>query len=355
MQTVYQAAGEAILARHRSLAEDACASQYGRQPGVWERYGEIGRRRCAQDAEHRLAVLAEALRLQHIPLFSQRVAWCKVRYHGLHQPEDTLRVCLECTIDALHAKLPLELSVAAKEYITATIKRLPGFPVTEPSFIHARHPMGKVAARYMDALLRGDRHEARAIAVETINDGATLEEVYQRVLEPTLKEVGRLWQEGQTSVGHEHYSTAATQWIMSQLYTQPPVTSHKSPRLVVACVGGEFHELGARMVSDLFELDGWDSYYLGADCPTHSVLRAVEDRKAELLALSLTMTFNLSQAQDAIAAVRAKHDSAVKIIVGGYPFTVVEGLWKEIGADGSAHSASEAVRLGNKLVHEKHR
>jgi signal transduction histidine kinase len=40
---------------------------------------------------------------------------------------------------------------------------------------------------------------------------------------------------------------------------------------------------GARMVADFFELDGWDTYFLGANTPTDSILRAVEERRADIL------------------------------------------------------------------------
>ncbi|MBK8267220.1 MAG: hypothetical protein IPK83_02490 [Planctomycetes bacterium] len=39
-----------------------------------------------------------------------------------------------------------------------------------------------------------------------------------------------------------------------------------------------------------------------------------------------------------------------KVLVGGPPFRMVHGLWKELGADGCAHSATQAVVEGNLLV-----
>jgi methanogenic corrinoid protein MtbC1 len=42
--------------------------------------------------------------------------------------------------------------------------------------------------------------------------------------------------------------------------------------------------------------------------------------------------------------------SDLKIIVGGYPFKVAEGLWKNIGADGFAPNADEAVQLADRLT-----
>ena len=65
-----------------------------------------------------------------------------------------------------------------------------------------------------------------------------------------LREVGRLWQMNRLSVAQEHYVTAATQLIMSQLYPLVFRTARRDRRIVAACVGGELHELGVRMVAD---------------------------------------------------------------------------------------------------------
>lgn len=37
------------------------------------------------------------------------------------------------------------------------------------------------------------------------------------------------------------------------------------------------HEIGMRMVADFFEMEGWDTYYLGANTPTRSILQTIVD------------------------------------------------------------------------------
>jgi len=37
-------------------------------------------------------------------------------------------------------------------------------------------------------------------------------------------------------------------------------------------------------------------------------------------------------------------------MVGGPPFRAAPDLWKQLGADGSAESAAQAVELGDRLV-----
>jgi methanogenic corrinoid protein MtbC1 len=102
-------------------------------------------------------------------------------------------------------------------------------------------------------------------------------------------------------------------------------------------------------------MEGWDTYYVGANAPTASVVQAVADRQADLLAVSATMTWQVRAVAELIGAVRASDACrGVAVLVGGYPFNSAEGLWKAIGADGYAADALEAVRVADELVRGAH-
>jgi methanogenic corrinoid protein MtbC1 len=74
--------------------------------------------------------------------------------------------------------------------------------------------------------------------------------------------------------------------------------------------------------------------------------------KPQCLAISATMTFNVSAVEEMIRKIRSAPDVSPKLIilVGGYPFKVAEGLWVSVGADGYAPNATEAIELANKLT-----
>lgn len=104
-------------------------------------------------------------------------------------------------------------------------------------------------------------------------------------------------------------------------------------------------------MSDLFELDGWDTYYLGSNMPDINVISALKEQDADILAISVTIPFHLSKAEKLIKQIRTdKAFDKLKIIVGGYTFNIAPGLWKKIGADGCAQSAQEAVLIANNLI-----
>ena len=220
-----------------------------------------------------------------------------------------------------------------------------------PTFIEGDTSIDNLARQYLEALLRADRQGASRMILNDVQNGESIKKIYTQVFQRTQREVGRLWQTNQISVAQEHYCTAATQMVMSQLYPYIFSGERKDHRLVAACVGGELHEIGARMVADFFEMEGWDTYFLGANTPPDTIVATVLERKADLLALSATMTFHIGKVAEIISLLRAKESSVrTRVLVGGYPFNLSPDLWEKIGADGYAPDAETAVQEAAKLI-----
>jgi MerR family transcriptional regulator, light-induced transcriptional regulator len=217
--------------------------------------------------------------------------------------------------------------------------------------IPADAPFAPLTTDYVVALLNADRYLASQMIVDKVANSEDVKAIYLNVFQTSLREIGRLWQTGQISVAQEHYCTAATQMIMSQLYPYIFTTEKNGLSLVATCVSGELHEVGIRMIADFFEIGGWDTYYLGANTPAKSLLTTIEEQEASILAISASMFYNVDAVAELISHVRtSKLTRDVTILVGGYPFLISPDLWKQVGADGFAKDAEEALALGNRSL-----
>jgi methanogenic corrinoid protein MtbC1 len=108
---------------------------------------------------------------------------------------------------------------------------------------------------------------------------------------------------------------------------------------------------GSRMVAGFLEMDGWDVYYPGANTPHADIISMLKERNAKALLVSVTMGYNIKRVRVLIRHIRADPRlDGLKVVVGGYAFNNVEGLWNAIGADGFAKDADEAVRVVNGLL-----
>jgi len=350
MGSVHEQASAYITVRRAQLATEIVDYQYNLQPAYWRQFGEVGHAKSVRDEEYHLAYLAEALATSDPSLFLEYVRWCKVFFTNLHFPESAIRGTFESMRDVLPRLMPEQLSPCVADYLEMGLAHLNRIPSTLPSFFSESAPLVDVARCYSQALLRGERQEAGKLIMETVASGIPVKDIYLHVFQPAQLEIGRLWQTNQITVAQEHYCTAATQMIMSQLYPYLFTTERIGRNLVVACVGGELHEIGARMVADFFELDGWDTYYLGANTPADSILRTLSERQCDILAISVTIAPHLPGVSELIDKVRATPGLPLKIIVGGYPFNVMPNLWQQVGADGFARDAEHAVFEGNRLI-----
>ncbi len=247
------------------------------------------------------------------------------------------------------------MSRCAKDDISGTSAVSPTrIPQGSLRFLRPDQPHFRLAGDYFEALLNRERHRATDMVMGALDNGLALSELYLNVFAPVQYEVGWLWQQGLISVGHEHYCTGTTQMIMAMLYPRLFRTKRGTRRLVAACVSGELHELGLRMLADYSVLKGWDSDFLGADTPVDGVLRMLEERPAAVLAISVTMHYHLEQAEDLIRAVRTSPRIAETIIlVGGYSVRIVPSMWQSLGADGTADDAVAAMALAERLLVER--
>lgn len=334
------------------LAEEIVTKQFKSQLEFSQYYGESEFKKYVEDTEYSLSYLFEAIEASSPELFEDYIAWEKIFLVNLGIPEERLKERLELMEDVIIKNLPQEKSSIAVKYIEDGIDNLTEHHSYE-SFINADKPLVKLLEEYLQLLLNGDRHLAGKMIIEAVDNGISVKDIYLHVFQNSLYEIGRLWQENKITVAQEHYCTAATQMIMSQLY--PYITRNKkSGRVIVATsVSRELHEIGVRMVADFFEMDGWNTFYLGANTPTESIVKTIINNKADLLLLSTTISSHIGELKDLIKNVRKCNECVVpKIIVGGYPFKVDKDLWKKVGADGQADDAETAVELADKLVSE---
>jgi MerR family transcriptional regulator, light-induced transcriptional regulator len=340
-----------VLQKQGAIAEAIVELQYSRQPEFWKPYGSAGRRLSVRDAGYHLPFLTEAAIAENPELFSEYVAWVKRLFSGLNFPDEVMIVTLECTQTVLQKMLPEKYHPLFKPYIDAGLAKMQNDLDEIPSYIDPDSETGKIARQYIDALLAGNRHTASKIVMDAVNNNVPVKSIYLDVFQNSQYEIGRLWLSNQISVATEHFCSAATQSIMAQLYPHIFSTNRVNKTLVAACVGGELHEIGIRMVTDFFEMEGWDTYYLGANSPASSILKAVEENEADAVGLSAAMPFHRSLLRETIQGIRSSSTGKdIKILIGGNALNFDNDNWSDFGADGYAPNAEMAVKVATQLV-----
>jgi len=199
---------------------------------------------------------------------------------------------------------------------------------------------------YLAAVKAGDRRRAMLAVDRGRAAGFDLPTLYLEVFQPTLREIGRLWQENRLTVAEEHLATAITQSAMLRLYGELEIPQSTGPALIAACAETERHEIGLRMLCDFMDLAGWKTVFLGASVPAESLVQMIRERQPDVVALSASIAPHLPQLRTTISAVRgAAGGKQPLVLVGGRPFLDQPGLVESVGADLVANDAAEAAAL----------
>lgn len=338
----------------QTLAQTMTDLHFQSHPKLVEKYGEKGKEKCYQDAIYHINYLSQAIRIDSQKIFNSYLDWTRTMLKERGMGENDLMDNMRFLKKAIHQNISGDDASELVAYIDRGLASLRDKEVKQQSFFQPGDPLVKEAQTYLDFLLAGKRTEAGELIDKLVEDDVSIKDIYEHIFQKSQYEVGTLWQSNKISVAHEHYCTAATQLIMSQLYPQIFSTDKKGYKLVSCSVADELHEIGIRMVTDFFEMEGWDTYYMGANMPSDNLISAIKEYEADVLAISVTMPLHLEKVETLIKAIRRKKGiTDLKILVGGYVFRTEPGLWKKIGADGSAASAKEAIEIATEMVIQK--
>lgn len=332
-----------------ALVESTLAELYRRHPEMKARYGAAGRQRCREDVVFHFQVLTEALLAEDVNIFLRYVGWGKSVLVNRGVRSDDLLDCLMIMQEAVTGSLRKPAATKANDCIQLAIDTFDAFADTPPSCIDPGATMANLANSYLEALLSSDRSAARKVIESAARAGTGLTEIYQHVFQPVQREVGRLWQMNQITVAQEHYCTAITDGMIGELQGRTKPEAADGPLFVGACVPGEQHSIGLRMVCDEMETHGWRVYFTGANTPTSSIVDLIKRLNVAALGLSCATPMQLPNLRLAIASVRASRKDT-KIMVGGRVFNDFPGLWRKVGADAYSEDAVSAVRVSAKLA-----
>jgi methanogenic corrinoid protein MtbC1 len=172
---------------------------------------------------------------------------------------------------------------------------------------------------FLESLISGDRPSCSKYAHQYIEQNHSIQELYEEVLRTSLYDVGKLWEYNQISVATEHLAAAIVEAILNEFYLDIASGEKTNKRVVLSCVEEELHQIGIKMISDVFEMNGWYSYFLGANTPTRELMVYIKENKPDLLGISMSLYFHLPNLDDMLQRIREEFHT-LPVLVGGQAF-----------------------------------
>ena len=176
-----------------------------------------------------------------------------------------------------------------------------------------------IQKEFLKALISGNRSKCSELSKIYLNNDDSIKVLYETIIKKSLYEVGELWEYNKISVATEHLASAIVEGILNEFYFKI-ISGHKiNKTVVVSCVENEFHQIGIKMISDVFEMNGWNAYFLGANTPTNELISFAKAIKPDIFAISLSIYFHLPILEKMIPIIR-KEFPELPILVGGQAF-----------------------------------
>ena len=351
MNTDAQNASRVIDSVAKAVANWTADEHAKENPELPNRYGSEWRAEWTGHTLSQIHMLAQAVAVRSAELFVHHVCWTFDSFEARGIQGADLIQNTKCMREVLAKELPPPVAQAVLPFVDTSIAELQSADRERNMDPSQDAGHRERTLKYLEAILEGDRTAAESLILATLDEGTTIAEVYEGILAPAQARLGRMWHRGEISVADEHFGCATTQSVMSLLRPRFAKVKPNGRTLVATSTPGDLHEIGLRMVTDLFEIDGWNVIYLGANTPTTDLIELLDRRRPDLLALSVSTGLTLRDAGELLESIRDTSSIAeMKVLIGGPPFRFATDLWQELGADGCANSSTEAVRLGNQLV-----
>lgn len=346
--------------RFVAIAQRVFQEQFRRDPKLAHEMDERRKRRMYDDVVYNISFLMTSVHFSDKKIFEGYAKWIYTFLCNLMKDIDRDRIMVMMTdhykimdeifkaeaTDLLTEEEIGKASLYLHAAIEATENAVTDIPLSS-AFTEGNHY--EIRRAYLNAILKGETKEAYSIIEEAKKSGLTILVIYEEILSKVMYEIGSLWHKSLITIDKEHYATSVTQSVMSGFYSEIFSSSRKKKSLLSCAVGSELHEMGIRMLSDIFEYHGWDTYYLGAALPEPALLSAIEEHKPQVIALSVTMATYLSSCEQMVESIREKFPH-IKIAVGGQAFISTDELWKKWGVDFYSTSVDELFHWADNQI-----
>ena len=186
-----------------------------------------------------------------------------------------------------------------------------------------------------------------------MDSGLSPKDIISNELQPAMIVVGEKYSSGEYFLPDMLIAARAMDYAVKEL--EPFLLNVDIPVLGTVIIGqvkGDIHTIGRNIVITFLKGVGFEVINLGEDVADEDFIKAVREKKPDILGLSALLTTTMPGLKRVIEALKVEGlRSQVKVVVGGAPVT--REYAKSIGADGFGDDGGEAVRVCKELAKAK--
>ena len=205
----------------------------------------------------------------------------------------------------------------------------------------------EIFAAMREAIENYDSDAAAEAAKQAVESGIDLLEAVEKGFAGPIRRLGEAFDRmeiflPQLMLGSDAMKAGMT--VLEEAITAGGGKIQSKGTVVIGTVEGDIHDIGKTVVAALLQANGYAVQDLGVEVPASRFIEAAGSQKADIIAMSALLSTTMLYQRDVVELLGNKGlKDKYFTLVGGAPVTQV---WAdEIGADGYARGAYEAVQL----------
>lgn len=212
--------------------------------------------------------------------------------------------------------------------------------------------MAELINKIREAVFNGEEEEqVLRMVEEALQTGVPAGEILQGALTAAMDDLGEAWNRGEAFI--PEVMEAANIFQKAADYLEPHLATageqEKLGTIVIGTVQGDLHNLGKNLVAVMLRTGGFNVVDLGVNVPAEMFMEEAAKHQAGIIAMSALLTTTMVEQGKVLELLKERGvREQYKVMVGGAPIT--EKWASEIGADGYARNAGEAVEVARRLL-----
>ncbi|MDR3542236.1 MAG: corrinoid protein [Desulfosporosinus sp.] len=213
--------------------------------------------------------------------------------------------------------------------------------------------MNELFLELKQAIIDGDEDIVSELSQKVIDESINPVDAVQLGLIKGIEVVGELWKAGEVFLPDVMMSAEAMKAGLSLL--EPEIAKlgmsqgEAKGKLVLGTVEGDIHDIGKNITGAMFTAAGYKVFDIGTDIKAEDFVLKAQEVGADIIGASALLTTTMS-GQKQIIDYLIEHNlrDQFLVFVGGGPTS--QAYATEIGADGWAESADDAVALADSML-----
>jgi len=175
--------------------------------------------------------------------------------------------------------------------------------------------MKRLQVQLLSSMTEGDLKEVIRI-YELVVNKSSIEEFYEKILNPIMEKIGSMWADGRLSIATEHISSNTVQSLIKIISENHKRSILDKGKVIITTPVGEEHCLSCNMIESFLLSKGFTTFNLSPSTPANSLVEFIKSIRPTAVLISITLDDNIKAGQRLATKIHNQYNR-LPIYVGG--------------------------------------